>query len=36
MAQIIDGSLIAKEIRQEIAKQVEQYIAQGYRRPAYP
>ena len=33
MAQIIDGSLIAKEIRQEIAKQVEQYIAQGYRRP---
>lgn len=33
MAQIIDGKLIAKNLQKNIRKQVEQYVAQGLRKP---
>ncbi|MGI6579495.1 MAG: bifunctional methylenetetrahydrofolate dehydrogenase/methenyltetrahydrofolate cyclohydrolase FolD [Saccharofermentanales bacterium] len=33
MAQIIDGKLIANNLRQNIRKQVEQYVGQGLRKP---
>jgi len=33
MAQIIDGKLIARNLRQNIRKEVEQYIGQGFRKP---
>ena len=32
-ANIIDGKAIAKELREEIAKDVEQMVAQGLPRP---
>ena len=33
-AQLIDGKLIATNIRTEIKAQVENYVKKGYRRPA--
>lgn len=33
MAQIINGKLIAEKLRQNIRKQVEQYVAKGMRKP---
>ena len=33
MAQIINGKLIAENLRQNICKQVEKYVTQGLRKP---